>query len=681
MRLPSRTAAAYEASKAVPVHPGSDAVQNPIQKLKAEQEVAERQRELQQQFQQRPASSSHTHLLNLPQGWRGPGPQYVPSEYTESELDPADNTWDDWEEDEENVQADPKCLFCAQLFPEAAEIFAHCTAAHGFDFLKTRQDLSKTQTAGMTDRKKLFLGELMMEPVVMRKLHCTRLNDMAQLADFWHSELDFYQSVRLINHIRRLATNDSEFENTTEFKVTGEEEFLQDDDLLRPVMEDDTLLYAFEDLDLDSEFADDDSTAAFGCRAVAEDEEYKPTTDLERELLTRLRATQEQLRRVEMQYGEYRAMVKTTFFDSMADDLRSERSLSLRSGFTGFDDDGNYYFNSYAHNEIHQSMLKDRVRTESYRDFIYENKDIFKGKTVLDVGCGTGILSMFAARSGAARIFSVDNSGIIEKAREIVAENGLSDVITLIRGRVEEITLPVAKVDIIISEWMGYFLLYEAMLDSVLVARDRFLAPGGILAPSQTRVLLAAIDDEDFKNDQYNFWDDVYGFKMSPMKRSTLSEAVVDFVKPGSIVTDIVTVKDLPLQIITKKQLDFSTPFKLVVNKKGTIHAFVGWFDTWFTRDGHAIPLKQGDEAKEGETFFTTGPAAFDTHWKQTVFVLEKGLDVEEGTALQGTFNCRKGFDNPRELDIEIRYVVEAPGEDVTETAGKKMVVQSFYLR
>jgi hypothetical protein len=50
----------------------------------------------------------------------------------------------------------------------------------------------------------------------------------------------------------------------------------------------------------------------------------------------------------------------------------------------------------------------------------------------------------------------------------------------LLQGRIEEITLPVPQVDIIISEWMGYFLLFEAMLDSVLVARDRWLAPGGI---------------------------------------------------------------------------------------------------------------------------------------------------------------------------------------------------------
>lgn len=78
---------------------------------------------------------------------------------------------------------------------------------------------------------------------------------------------------------------------------------------------------------------------------------------------------------------------------------------------------------------IHESMLKDAIRTDSYRDFIYENKRLFKDKVVLDVGCGTGILSMFCAKAGAKMVIAVDNSNIIERAREIVYDNGFGDVI------------------------------------------------------------------------------------------------------------------------------------------------------------------------------------------------------------------------------------------------------------
>lgn len=74
-------------------------------------------------------------------------------------------------------------------------------------------------------------------------------------------------------------------------------------------------------------------------------------------------------------------------------------------------------------------MLKDAIRTDAYRDFIYDNKGLFKDKVVMDVGCGTGILSMFCARAGAKMVIAVDNSNIIQKARENIFKNGLADVI------------------------------------------------------------------------------------------------------------------------------------------------------------------------------------------------------------------------------------------------------------
>ena len=63
-----------------------------------------------------------------------------------------------------------------------------------------------------------------------------------------------------------------------------------------------------------------------------------------------------------------------------------------------------YYFDSYAHFGIHEEMLKDEVRTLTYRNSMYHNKHLFKDKVVLDVGCGTGILSMFAAKAGAKQV-------------------------------------------------------------------------------------------------------------------------------------------------------------------------------------------------------------------------------------------------------------------------------------
>ena len=180
-------------------------------------------------------------------------------------------------------------------------------------------------------------------------------------------------------------------------------------------------------------------------------------------------------------------------------------------------------------------MLKDEVRTRTYQTAILNNKHLFENKIILDVGCGTGILSMFAVQAGAKHVYAVDCSSIIEQAKKIVSDNGMSNKITLIQGKVEEITLPdnITHVDIIVSEWMGYFLLYESMLNTVLYARDKWLNPTeGIVFPDKAVMYLCAAEDEQMKYERIDFWDNVYGFDMSALKEVALKEPVVDIVDP-----------------------------------------------------------------------------------------------------------------------------------------------------
>ena len=130
-------------------------------------------------------------------------------------------------------------------------------------------------------------------------------------------------------------------------------------------------------------------------------------------------------------------------------------------------------------------MLQDKTRTGSYKKAIMEHaEECFKDKVVLDVGCGTGILSFFAAQAGAKRVYAVDASDIVHTAAQVVETNGMTDIIKVVRGTVEDVELPGLDevgggVDVIVSEWMGYLLIYESMLRSVIIARDRFLKPDG----------------------------------------------------------------------------------------------------------------------------------------------------------------------------------------------------------
>merc|ERR1711935_179057 len=146
-----------------------------------------------------------------------------------------------------------------------------------------------------------------------------------------------------------------------------------------------------------------------------------------------------------------------------------------------------YYFDSYAHFGIHEEMLKDKV--------------------LLDVGCGTGILSMFAAKAGAKKVIGIEMSSIVEYAQKIVKANHLENTVTIIKGKVEEVELPegIEKVDIIISEWMGYCLLYESMLQTVLFARDKWLAPGGMIMPDRATLYLTGIEDRTYKESKIHW--------------------------------------------------------------------------------------------------------------------------------------------------------------------------------
>ncbi|KAH8020482.1 hypothetical protein HPB51_002431 [Rhipicephalus microplus] len=147
---------------------------------------------------------------------------------------------------------------------------------------------------------------------------------------------------------------------------------------------------------------------------------------------------------------------------------QSEETLQLRTKHD------NEYFKCYAGLDIHREMIGDFARTFTYRKAILNNYSCIYQRSVLDLGAGTGILSMFCAQAGARKVYAVEASGVAEVAEKVVSSNKVEDQVVVIQSKVEEATLP-EKVDVIVSEWMGYMLLYESMLQSVIFARDKWL--------------------------------------------------------------------------------------------------------------------------------------------------------------------------------------------------------------
>lgn len=207
----------------------------------------------------------------------------------------------------------------------------------------------------------------------------------------------------------------------------------------------------------------------------------------------------------------------------------------------------------------------------------------------------------------------------------------------------EEVSLPVDKVDIIISEWMGYFLLYESMLDTVLFARDKWLAPGGLIFPDKATMYVAAIEDGEYKEQKIDYWDDVYGFNMSAIRKIAVREPLVDTVDVQAVLTTAAAIKDIDIYTVTKADLAFESPFKITATRNDYVHAFVVYFDIEFACCHKPIR-------------FSTGPHAQYTHWKQTVMYLDDVLTINEGETITGTISCRPNAKNPRDLDIGVKY-------------------------
>ncbi|KAJ0090335.1 hypothetical protein Patl1_13428 [Pistacia atlantica] len=361
---------------------------------------------------------------------------------------------------------------------------------------------------------------------------------------------------------------------------------------------------------------------------------------------------------------------------AIEDEAMCDAGVSLVDG----EDDktsADYYFDSYSHFGIHefsfesfryisltvlklQEMLKDVVRTKTYQNVIYQNKFLFKDKVVLDVGAGTGILSLFCAKAGAAHVYAVECSQMADTAKQIVEANGFSDVITVLKGKIEEIELPVAKVDIIISEWMGYFLVFENMLNTVLYARDKWLVDDGVVLPDKASLFLTAIEDAEYKDDKIEFWNNVYGFDMSCIKKQAMMEPLVDTVDQNQIVTNCQLLKIMDISKMTPGDASFTAPFKLVAQRNDYIHALVAHFDVSFTKCHKLMG-------------FSTGPKSRATHWKQTVLYLEDVLTICEGEEITGSMTVAPNKKNPRDIDIMLKYSLNGRRCSVSRIQNYKM--------
>ena len=243
--------------------------------------------------------------------------------------------------------------------------------------------------------------------------------------------------------------------------------------------------------------------------------------------------------------------------------------------------------------------------------------------------------------------------------------------------------MPVPKVDIIVSEWMGYCLLYEAMLDSVLWARDRYLAADGLMVPSNTTLYLAPLTDPEYVAEHISFWKSVYGFDMTSMTTHIYDEVLIRDLETSILAAEPVAFLRLSLHTAKKDELTFSGQAFTMTLKADvdSLDGFVIWFDTFFLPDqvstvpDDAKAENWGGHERKGVAF-TTGPGGPKTHWRQGVLLIDHSKRPAEalrkGQVIEGEIGYKKRSSNSRELEIEIKWNVA--GHEETG-------VQVWYMR
>jgi protein arginine N-methyltransferase 1 len=226
--------------------------------------------------------------------------------------------------------------------------------------------------------------------------------------------------------------------------------------------------------------------------------------------------------------------------------------------------------------------------------------------------------------------------------------------------QIEEIELPVTEIDVIVSEWMGYFLLYESMLDTVIFARDKWLVKDGIVFPDKAVMYLAAIEDGQVKRDRIDFWGNVYGFDMTPIKEIALKEPVVDVIDSKAVVSDSVPILHLDILTCTKEDVEFDATFQLTAKRNDYVHGLVAYFECAFTQVHKPIG-------------FSTSPFCRYTHWKQTIFYLPENLVICDGEKITGDIRCKPNKKNRRDLDIGISVCVDGKHANYTKQIGYRL--------
>lgn len=294
---------------------------------------------------------------------------------------------------------------------------------------------------------------------------------------------------------------------------------------------------------------------------------------------------------------------------------------------------------NYGDLNLHKLMLGDGIRCEAFRRALA--RWVTPDSVVLDVGAGTGLLSIFAARAGARIVYAVEKTETAELARSIISENGLTERIRVFQDDIGNVDLP-EPVNLIVSEWLGGLAVDENLLPMVLLARDRWLKPGGRMIPSRVSSWLVPAYDELLAED-VEFWKQPrYGVNLSTIgeRTSRKMHGCRYHIKEEHLLAKPQQMWDIDpatvsLELATS---NFEAEMLFCCSKSGRCNALAAWFEAQM----------------DGDITLSNKPSEEYTHWGRWVFPMGTCLDVKPGAIVRVRFTVKPERPGSSTIDWQV---------------------------
>jgi len=303
------------------------------------------------------------------------------------------------------------------------------------------------------------------------------------------------------------------------------------------------------------------------------------------------------------------------------------------------------------------SKLRDHAKVEAFSEAIERVKHSIRGKVVLDVGSGVGILSLLAARAEARMVYALELPGMADLAEQVAHLN--TSRIQVVQGEADSVELP-EMVDVIISDWMGHALFHESIISSVLESR-KWLVKGGLMLPDKASLYTAATNLRVAESREW--WRNVHGFDMGSVSLASLKEVDVCKLSDHDIVSAPCLLAEISLYNCERSQLLMTHPFALTAAADEYIGGVVIYWQVRFSHGEKPLSFNTAPHARnsQGLRRSNRGP-------KQVVLGLQNPLTVEKGDKLVGMITLKPDFSLHRSsLRIHLTTSFSGPKSEESE--------------